>query len=68
MRIADFIWLEEIVEKLEVKHGVIPEEVDEAFSNKPKITRMEKGRGCLQGFGSDEWRTLPCHFLYSQTQ
>ena len=54
VRIADFIWLEEIVEKLEVKHGVIPEEVDEAFSNKPKIARMEKGR--FQG--EDVYRAL----------
>jgi hypothetical protein len=43
LKIADFIWLEEIVEKLEVKHGVVPEEVEEIFANRPRITRMERG-------------------------
>jgi uncharacterized DUF497 family protein len=54
VRIADFIWLEEIVEKLEVKHNVIPEEVEELFANKPRITRMERGR--FQG--EDVYRAL----------
>jgi len=54
VRIADFIWLEEIVEKLEVKHGVIPEEVEEIFANRPRITRMERGR--FQG--EDVYRAL----------
>jgi len=54
VRIAGFIWLEEIVEKLEVKHGVVPEEVEAIFANKPKITRMERGR--FQG--EDVYRAL----------
>ncbi len=40
MRIAGFIWLEEIVEKLEVKHQVVPEEAEQVFSNQPGIRRM----------------------------
>ncbi len=43
MKIIGFIWLEDIVEKLEVKHNVSPEEVEEVFLNKPKIKRMNRG-------------------------
>ena len=35
MKIVGFIWLEEIVEKLEVKHQVFPDEVEQVFSNQP---------------------------------
>lgn len=45
MRIAGFIWLEEIVEKLTVKHHVTPEEVEEIFTsgNRFKTRRMNRG-------------------------
>jgi hypothetical protein len=43
MKIVGFIWLEEIVEKLEVKHQVTPEEVEQVFGNQPGIKRMNKG-------------------------
>jgi len=44
MRIAGFIWLEEIVEKLEVKHQVFPDEVEQVFRRRPSIKRMNRGR------------------------
>ncbi len=44
MYIDDFIWLEEIVEKLATKHGVTPEEVEEVFFNRPRYRFAEKGR------------------------
>ena len=44
MKIVGFIWLEEIVEKLEVKHQVVPEEVEQVFSNQPRVKRMNRGR------------------------
>ena len=31
MKIVGFIWLEKVVEKLEVKHNVFPEEVEEVL-------------------------------------
>ncbi len=43
MKITGFIWLEEIVEKIEVKHQVNPEEIEQVFSNQPAIKRMNKG-------------------------
>ena len=43
MRIDSFIWLEAIIEKLDVKHRVEPEEVEEALRNRPKFRFVEKG-------------------------
>ncbi|MCB9099957.1 MAG: BrnT family toxin [Anaerolineales bacterium] len=54
MKIIGFIWLENIVEKLEVKHNVLPEEVEQVFAGKPKIKRMNKGH--FQG--EDVYRAL----------
>lgn len=54
MRIAGFIWLEDIVEKLEIKHRVAPEEIEQVFSNQPKIKRMNKGHYR----GEDVYRAL----------
>jgi uncharacterized DUF497 family protein len=54
MKIVGFIWLEEIVEKLEVKHQVVPEEAEQVFSNQPRVKRMNKGRYR----GEDVYRAL----------
>jgi uncharacterized protein len=54
MKIIGFIWLEEIVEKLEVKHRVIPEEVEQVFNSQPRIRRMKKGHYR----GEDVYRAL----------
>lgn len=43
MNIDDFIWLPAIVEKLESKHGVSPDEAEEIFFNKPRIRFVETG-------------------------
>ena len=44
MRISGIIWLDNVVEKIEVKHHVIIEEVEEVFRRKPKVRKMRKGR------------------------
>ena len=44
MQIHEILWLPEIVEKLERKHGIFPHEVREALSNKPRIFFRETGR------------------------
>jgi uncharacterized DUF497 family protein len=54
MKIVGFIWLEEIVEKLEVKHQVMPEEVEQVFGKQPRIRRMNKGHYR----GEDVYRAL----------
>jgi len=54
VRIVGFIWLENVVEKLEVKHNVFSEEVEEVFASRPKIKRMNRGRFR----GEDVYRAL----------
>jgi uncharacterized protein len=44
MRIEGFIWLDEIIEKLEVKHKVSPFEVEEVFDRQPRFRYISKGR------------------------
>ena len=43
MRVEEVIWLNAIVEKLAVKHRVVPNEVEEVLRNKPKFRFVEKG-------------------------
>jgi hypothetical protein len=44
VRITSLVWLEDVIEKLETKHGVSPEEVEEVFGSKPRIKKMSRGR------------------------
>jgi uncharacterized DUF497 family protein len=44
MKIEEIIWLDAIINKLAVKHGVAIEEVEEVFRNKPKFRYVEKGK------------------------
>jgi uncharacterized DUF497 family protein len=43
MRIDGLIWYEEIIEKLEQKHGVQQDEVREVFADRPLFRFVEKG-------------------------
>ncbi len=43
MKINTIIWLENIVNKINVKHGVNRREVIEIFNNKPYFLYIEKG-------------------------
>ncbi|MCB8942779.1 MAG: BrnT family toxin [Ardenticatenaceae bacterium] len=43
MIVDDFIWLPQIVDKLDSKHAVYPEEVEELFFNQPQFRFHEKG-------------------------
>lgn len=52
--IEGFIWLDWVVEKLIEKHGVYPEEVEEAFFNNPyKVRKASSGKYLLHGRSSD---------------
>ena len=44
MLIERFIWLPSVVEKLQSKHNVVPEEAEEVFYGDPLIKFHEKGR------------------------
>ena len=43
MKIENFIWLPDIIDKLAFKHHVETSEVEEAFDNRPKIRFVQKG-------------------------
>ena len=43
MKIEDFIWLEDIIDKLAFKHRVDTSEVEEVFDNHPRIRFVQKG-------------------------
>ena len=48
--IEGFEWLDWVVEKIWVKHGVDPVEVEECFSNYPQRVRyLEEGKYALLG-------------------
>lgn len=72
MKIVGLIWLEEIVEKLDVKHQVVPEEVEQIFRTQPRIRRMNKGhyRGedVYRALGrTDAGRYLVVFFIHKMT-
>lgn len=72
MKIVGLIWLEEIVEKLEAKHRVIPEEVEQVLSRQPRIRRMNRGhyRGedVYRALGqTDAGRYLVIFFIHKMT-
>lgn len=73
MKIVGFIWLEEIVEKLEVKHQVATDEVEQIFNNQPSVKRINKGhfRGedVYRALGqTDANRYLVVFFIYKLTR
>jgi uncharacterized DUF497 family protein len=43
MKIENFIWLHDIIDKLTFKHQVDIDEVEEVFDNRPKIRFVQKG-------------------------
>jgi uncharacterized DUF497 family protein len=72
MRITELVWLDKFVEKIETKHSVLPWEVEEAFTGKPKIRKMNKGRlhgeDVYRALGRTEaGRYLVVFFIYKRT-
>lgn len=73
MEIYDFIWLEDIVEKLAQKHAVQPQEVREVFEGFPAFRFVEKGhrRGenVYAALGqTDAGRYLIVFFIYKENR
>ena len=71
MRISEIIWLEEIVEKLRRKHGVEPEEVEQALASRPYFFFAEKGyrqgEDVFGAFGrSEAGRYLVVYFVHKR--
>jgi uncharacterized DUF497 family protein len=44
MRLNGIIWKDRFLDKIEVKHGVAADEVEEILFNKPHVRRAQKGR------------------------
>ncbi len=44
MKVAGYIWLQRVVEKLDRKHNVSTEEVEEVFDQRPQIRLLEGGK------------------------
>ena len=72
MIVDDFIWLSHIVDKLESKHSVFPEEVEEIFFNQPQFRFHEKGK--VQGENmytalgqTDGGRYLIVYFIFKSS-
>ncbi len=59
MRIEDFIWLDDVIEKLASKHQVIQEEVEQVFKSKPHFRFVSKGR---------RWKKEKVYAAYGQTE
>ena len=72
MKITDFIWINEFVDKLEIKHHVDPEEVEQVFANQPRMRRISlgkfRGEDVYRALGqTNAGRYLVVFFIYKQT-
>jgi hypothetical protein len=69
MRIDDFIWLPDIIDKLAVKHQVTQDEVEEIFFSRPRFRFVESGdrsgEDVYAGYGqTDAGRHLIVFFIH----
>ena len=69
MQIKALIWLPDIIEKLEVKHGVMVEEVEEVFELDPLFRRGPRGKrhgeNLYKAYGqTEDGRYLFIVFIY----
>ncbi len=72
MRIDDFIWLPSFLDKIEVKHQVLQDEVEEVFFNRPRFRFVEsghqKGEDVYSASGQTEaGRYLIIFFIYKSS-
>lgn len=66
MKIEGFIWLADIVDKIESKHGVTVSEVESLFTSKPSRIKGENVYRALGQAGSG--RYLAAFFIYKMTR
>ena len=72
MIIKEIIWKEQFVEKLETKHGVTLDEVEEVLNSKPHIRKVAKGKvkgeNVYAAFGQTiGWRYLVIFYIRKKT-
>jgi len=73
VKIEGFIWLADIVDKIESKHGLAVSEVENLFAGKPIFSKIEKGRtkgeDVYRALGqADSGRYLAVFFIYKMTR
>lgn len=73
MRILGTIWLRDVVDKLQWKHGVETEEVEEVLERRPHFRRLERGdvagEDLYGAFGqSQAGRYLAVLFIYKASR
>jgi len=73
VKITRLIWLDDIVDKLARKHGVLPHEVAEVLSGRPHFRFVEKGRrvgeDLYAAYGrTSAGRNLAVFFVYKTTR
>lgn len=73
MRIYEIIWKDKFVDKLERKHSVITDEVEQVMFTNPHIRRAEKGRikgeDLYVAYGQTEMgRYLVVFFVYKRNK
>jgi uncharacterized DUF497 family protein len=69
----DIIWLDHVVEKIQRKHRVSTEEVEEVFYNRPKYRKAQKGKfegeDLYYAYGrTDSGRYLLVIFIYKKAK
>jgi uncharacterized DUF497 family protein len=73
VKITGYIWLDDIVEKIETKHGVEQDEVRHLFDGRPQFRRVEKGHRQGEHVYSaaghtDTGRYLVVYFVYKRNR
>ncbi len=71
MKIVEFLWKEQFIEKLERKHRVFADEVEEVFRNAPRFNFIAKGQiageNVYRALGqTDDGRYLAIFFIYKR--
>lgn len=73
MRIVDIIWFPQVIDKLDWKHDLTPEEVEEVLFGKPMYRKVQRGHingeDLYAAFGrTDAGRYLSVFFIYKLTR
>ncbi len=73
MRIVDIIWFPQVIDKLDWKHDLTPEEVEEVLFGKPMYRKVQRGHingeDLYAAFGrTDAGRYLIVFFIYKLTR
>lgn len=73
MFIEDIVWLDDVIDKIEHRHRVTSEEVEEVFYNIPRYRKAQKGKyegeDLYYAYGqTDSGRYLLVVFIYKKTK